>query len=81
MKEWKSLALSLCLGLIFGGGVSSAIGAVRLANVRAELREEINEVALDGGVTLRAVGELSIAVARVEEQLKAANDKLDAMAR
>ncbi len=81
MKDWRALALSLCLGLIFGGGASAAIGAVRLASVRAELREEIKEVELDGDVTLRAVGKISISMARIEAQLEAVNDKLDALAR
>ncbi len=81
MRDWRALALSLCLGLIFGGGASAAIGAVRLASTKAELRAEIKEVKLDGESTFAAVTLLSIAMARVEEQLKAANDKLDALAR
>ena len=80
MKDWKSLAFVL-IGLITGGGASAAVGAARLHNAKVELRAEIKEVELDGDVTLRGIGELSIAMARVEEQLKAANDKLDALAR
>ena len=80
MKDWKSLALVL-IGLVTGGGASAAVGAVRLANAKVELRQEIKEVDLEGSVTLQAVGKLSVAVARVEEQLKAANDKLDNLAR
>ena len=81
MKEWKGFALSVCIGLIMGGGVTSAIGAARLATVKQELLAEIKEVELDGDVTLRGFGELSIAMARIEEQLKAVNEKLDALAR
>ena len=81
MKQWQTLALSLCLGLITGGGMSAAVAASKLAAVKAELRAEIREVKLDGDSTLDAVIELAVAMARVEEQLKAANDKLDALAR
>ena len=71
----------MCLGLITGGGVTSAIGAARLATARQELRAEIQEVKRDGDTTYDAVQLLAIAMARVEEQLKAANDKLDNLAR
>lgn len=81
MKEWRGLALSVCLGLITGGGVTSAIGAAKLATMRVELRAEIREVKLDGDSTHDAVILLAVAMARVEEQLKAANDKLDNLAR
>ena len=81
MKQWQTLALSLCLGLITGGGMSAAVASAKLATVRAELRAEINEVRLDGDTTYDAVQLLAVAMARVEEQLKAANDKLDALAR
>ena len=80
-QEWRGLALSVCLGLITGGGVTSAIGAARLATARQELRAEIQEVKRDGDTTYDAVQLLAIAMARVEEQLKAANDKLDNLAR
>ena len=80
MKDWKSLALVL-IGLVTGGGASAAVGAVRLANAKVELRAEIKEVELDGESTFDAVQLLSVAMARVEEQLKAANDKLDNLAR
>ena len=46
MKQWQTLALSLCLGLITGGGMSAAVASAKLAAVRAELRAEINEVRL-----------------------------------
>ncbi len=81
MKQWQTLALSLCIGLITGGGVSAAIGAARLATAKQELRAEIQAVKMDGDSTHDAVIALSVAMARVEEQLKAANDKLDALAR
>ena len=80
MKDWKSLALVL-IGLVTGGGASAAVGAVQLNNAKVELRAEIEEVELDGESTFDAVQLLSIAMARVEEQLKAANDKLDRLAR
>ena len=79
MKDWKSLALVL-IGLVTGGGASAAVGAVRLHNAKVELRLEIKEVELDGEATFDAVQLLSVAMARVEEQLKAANDKLDRLA-
>ncbi len=81
MKQWQTLALSLCLGLITGGGLSAAVASAKLATAKQELRAEIQEVKLDGRTTFDAVGRLSIAMARVEEQLKAANDKLDNLAR
>ncbi len=80
MKDWKALALIL-LGLISGGGAAGAVGAVRLAASKAELRAEIKEIELDGESTYDAVQLLAIAMARVEEQLKAANEKLDNLAR
>ena len=80
MKDWKGLALIL-LGLLTGGGAAGAVGAVRLANAKAELYQEIKEVELDGESTYDAVQLLAIAMARVEEQLKAANEKLDNLAR
>ncbi len=80
MKDWKGFALIL-LGLLTGGGAAGAVGAVRLANARAELHAEIREVELDGETTYDAVQLLAIAMARVEEQLKAANAKLDNLAR
>ena len=81
MKDWKGLALSLAIGIIMAGGLSAAVASVKLAAVRTELREEIKEVELDGDVMLRAIGELSVSMARLEAQMKAANDKLDALAR
>ena len=81
MKEWKGFALSVCIGLITGGGLSAAVASSKLAATKVELRAEIKEVKLDGESTHAAVILLSVAMARVEEQLKAANDKLDNLAR
>ncbi len=81
MKDWKGFALSVCVGLIMAGGLSAAVATSKIAAVKAELRAEIKEVELDVDVTLRAIGELSVAMARVEAQLEAANDKLDNLAR
>lgn len=81
MKEWKGFALSVCIGLITGGGLSAAVASSKLATAKVELRSEIKEVKLDGESTFAAVQLLAVAMARVEEQLKAANDKLDALAR
>lgn len=80
MKDWRALALVL-IGLVTGGGVSAAVGAVQLNTAKVELRKEIEKVDLDGQSTFAAVALLSIAMARIEEQLKAANDKLDNLAR
>ena len=55
--------------------------AARLATAKQELRSEIKEVEMDGEATFDAVQLLAVAMARVEEQLKAANDKLDRLAR
>lgn len=79
MKDWKTLAL-LLVGLITGGGAAAAVGAAKLQAAKAELRGEIVEVKKDNESTHSAVIELSIAMARVEEQLKAANEKLDTLA-
>ncbi len=88
MKEWKGFALSVCIGLIMGGGLSAAIASAKIAAVEVELKNEIKEVEaevreveLDGYETLKAVGALSVAIARIEAHMEAANDKLDALAR
>lgn len=81
MKEWRGFALSVCIGLITGGGVTAAVGAARLNTAKLELRAEIEDVRDDGDATHEAVIELAVAMARVEEQLKAANAKLDALVR
>lgn len=73
MKDnWKGFALSICIGLILGGGVSTAIGSANLAAVKAELQKEIDEVKEDEEKTYEVVIRLSIAVARLEEKIDAA---------
>ena len=73
MKDnWKGFALSICIGLILGGGVSTAIGSANLSAVKVELQEEIDEVKEDEEKTYEVVIQLSIAVARLEEKLDAA---------
>ena len=81
MKDWKGFALSVCAGVIMAGGLSAAVATSKIAAVRVELRAEIREVELDQDSTFAAVQLLAVAMARVEEQLKAANDKLDNLAR
>jgi predicted nucleic acid-binding Zn-ribbon protein len=81
MKDWRALALSLCLGLIGGGGLSAAVGAAKIEATKVELRHEIQEVKEDAESVADSVILLSVAMARVEEQLKAANEKLDNLAR
>ena len=78
--QWKGLALIL-FGLITGGGASAAVASYKIAVVRAELQADIEEVKEDGDETQHNVNALAVGMARIEEQLKAANEKLDALAR
>jgi hypothetical protein len=81
MKDnWKGFALSLAVGLIMGGGVAAAVGERNLQAESARIHERIDRIEADGDKTLTSVINLAVAMARVEEQLKAANAKLDALA-
>ncbi len=79
--QWKGFALSLAVGLIMGGGVTMAIGSHNLNVAVERLEEQIEDVKNDSDETEHNVNDLAVGMARIEEQLKAANEKLDALAR
>ncbi len=79
--QWKGFALSMAVGLIMGGGAAMAVGSHNLAIAVERLEGQIEEVKGDGDETQHNVNDLAVGMARIEEQLKAANEKLDALAR
>ncbi len=90
--QWKGFALSLAVGLIMGGGATMAVGSHNLSTAVKRLEEQIEKVAIvaaaataevkaDEKKTFEGVYELTMGMVRLEEQLKAANEKLDALAR
>ena len=82
MKDnWKGFALTLCVGLILGGGVTAAIGETNLRAESARINKRIDKVEADEQKTFEAVYELTLGMVRMEEQLKRVNEKLDALAR
>ena len=79
--QWKGFALSIAVGLILGGGLATAIGERNLQAEATRIHARIDKVEVNEQKTFDAVYELALGFVRMEEQLKRANEKLDALAR
>ena len=73
MKDnWKGFALAACTAFILGGSGSYMISSDAIADIRTELKGEIDMVRAREEKTYDVVIQLSIAVARLEEKIDAA---------
>ena len=70
--QWKGYALAAVTSLLLGGTGAGMLSSNAIAEVRTELKAEIDMVKAREEKTYDVVIQLSIAVARLEEKIDAA---------